>query len=64
MISEPSIVDYRQAVVEIDESQFYCLLLSLQTLRSYYLSIYDAFMKNLDRLQNPRSSSDVSSSFF
>ncbi|KAK8823060.1 hypothetical protein WA538_002213, partial [Blastocystis sp. DL] len=54
MISEPSIVDYRQAVVEIDESQFYCLLLSLQTLRSYYLSIYDAFMKNLDRLQNPR----------
>ena len=57
-------MDYRQAVVEIDESQFYFLILSLKMLLSYYLSIYDAFMKNLDRLQNPRSSGEVSSSFF
>ena len=57
-------MDYRQAVVEIDESQFYFLKLSLKTVRDIYLSIYDIFMKNLDRLQNPRSSSETSSSFF
>ena len=57
-------MDYRQAVVEIDISQFYFLKLSLKMLLNICLSIYDVFMKNLDRLQNPRSSSVTSSSFF
>ena len=57
-------MDYRQAVVEIDISQFYFLKLSLKMLLNICLSIYDVFMKNLDRLHNPRSSSETSSSFF
>lgn len=58
MIESPSVLDYRQYVVEIDETQFYCLKLFVKTLLNIYLSLYDMFLKNLERLENPRPSKD------
>ena len=56
--------DYIQAVMEIDESQFYSLKLYVKSLRNIYASIYDSTWKNIDNLQNPRHSTDSISSFF
>lgn len=64
MISNYDIMDYQQLVIEIDETQFYTLKLFIKTFLNICLSIYDMYLKNLDRLQNPRNSTDSISSFF
>lgn len=64
MVRFSDIRDYIKAVMEIDESQFYSLKLYVKSLRNIYASIYDSTWKNMDKLQNPRHSTDSISSFF
>ena len=64
MVRFCDIRDHIQAVVEIDESQFYSLKLYLKSLRNIYASFYDSTWKNMEILQNPRHSAESISSFF
>lgn len=64
MISNVQIKDFVQGLSEIDEANFYILKLFFKTLRNCYATVYDLMLKNYDRIQNPRSSSVIPSTFF
>ena len=64
MTGSPSVLDYRQYVVELDETQFFSIKVFIKTLLNIYLSFYDMFLKNLERLENPRPSKDLATSLY
>eukprot|EP00792_Barthelona_sp_PAP020_P004954 TRINITY_DN2427_c0_g1_i1.p1 TRINITY_DN2427_c0_g1~~TRINITY_DN2427_c0_g1_i1.p1 ORF type:complete len:239 (+),score=72.35 TRINITY_DN2427_c0_g1_i1:77-793(+) len=50
----PKILDYQQAVFELDEKHFIQLRLASTDLRNNYLLIYDLLMKNIEKIKKPK----------
>ncbi|KAK8807697.1 hypothetical protein WA171_000648, partial [Blastocystis sp. BT1] len=53
MAANPSIMDYASCISQVDETQFFNIKLSLQSLRNDYALLYDLVTKNLEKLQAP-----------
>lgn len=51
---KPDIEDYRRAVQETDENQFFSMSLMLREIRDHYISLHDMISKNMDKLKKPR----------
>ncbi|XP_054168664.1 proteasome activator complex subunit 3-like [Oppia nitens] len=54
----PHIIDYRNAVQELDRKFHLYLCLLAVDLRNHYISLHDLFIKNLNKIRNPRNSDD------
>lgn len=52
----PHIDDYRRAIKELDEKEFFSLRLIVAELRNHYATLHDLISKNGDKLRKPRSS--------
>lgn len=52
----PHIDDYRRAIQELDEKEFFSLRLIVAELRNHYATLHDLISKNGDKLRKPRSS--------
>lgn len=52
----PHIDDYRIAVKELDEKEFFSLRLIVAELRNHYATLHDLISKNGDKIRKPRSS--------
>eukprot|EP00771_Trimastix_marina_P004018 gnl/Trimastix_PCT/747.p1 GENE.gnl/Trimastix_PCT/747~~gnl/Trimastix_PCT/747.p1 ORF type:complete len:231 (+),score=48.27 gnl/Trimastix_PCT/747:30-722(+) len=55
----PTLEDYLQSVMELDEKELLNLPLCIIDLRNNYCVLRDVILKNLDRLKKPRSSSGM-----
>mmetsp|Transcript_69 Transcript_69/g.60 ORF Transcript_69/g.60 Transcript_69/m.60 type:complete len:255 (-) Transcript_69:195-959(-) len=55
MTKHPYVLDYRQAVLEIDETQFAKLRYSIVDMRNNFAFIHDLLIKNFEKLKKPRS---------
>lgn len=51
----PHVGDYRKAVEEIDQKEFFNLRLTCMELRNTYLSLLDLIEKNKDKIKKPRN---------
>lgn len=52
----PHIDDYRRAIQELDEKEFFSLRLIVAELRNHYATLHDLISKNGDKIRKPRSS--------
>lgn len=59
----PNLADFETAVSEVDQKQYLNTVLSVVDLRNNYALIYDMIIKNMDKLENPRSSEHMSHLF-
>ena len=59
----PNLADFETAVSEVDQKQYLNTVLSVVDLRNNYALIYDMVIKNMDKLENPRSSEHMSHLF-
>lgn len=53
---KPDIEDYRRAVKETDENEFFNMNLMLGEIRDHYTSLHDMISKNMEKLKKPRPS--------
>lgn len=51
----PHIEDYRRAIQELDEKEFFSLRLIVAELRNHYATLHDLISKNGDKIRKPRS---------
>lgn len=56
----PHIDDYRRAIQELDEKEFFSLRLIVAELRNHYATLHDLIAKNGDKIRKPRSSNTQS----
>jgi len=59
----PSVQDYRQSVVELDEKEFINLRMCCMDLRNNYAILHDMILKNLEKIKTPRSSNHMAHIF-
>lgn len=52
----PHIDDYRRAIQELDEKEYFSLRLIVAELRNHYATLHDLIAKNGDKIRKPRSS--------
>ena len=64
MAANPSIMDYATCISQLDETHFFNIKLSLQSLRNDYALLYDMVTKNLEKLQAPAPHTDSSLSLY
>jgi len=55
MTKHPHVMDYRQAVLEIDEIQFAKIRYCIVDMRNNLAFIHDLLQKNFEKLKKPRS---------
>jgi hypothetical protein len=60
-LKHPTVEDYRQAVVELDEKEYIDLRLAWKDLRNNYAVLYDMILKNFEKIVRPRSSDKTAS---
>eukprot|EP01112_Ceratiomyxa_fruticulosa_P020612 TRINITY_DN707_c0_g1_i1.p1 TRINITY_DN707_c0_g1~~TRINITY_DN707_c0_g1_i1.p1 ORF type:complete len:243 (+),score=37.39 TRINITY_DN707_c0_g1_i1:191-919(+) len=63
VLKNPHVLDYRQAVKELDEEEYVTLQLCLLDLRNNYAIMYDMITKNLDKIKTPRRTDHLASIF-
>jgi proteasome activator subunit 3 (PA28 gamma) len=63
VIKHPSIEDYRQCVIELDDKEFVNLRFCALDLRNNYAILHDIIIKNLEKLKTPRSANHMASIF-
>lgn len=56
MAANPSIMDYASCISQVDETQFFNIKLSLQSLRNDYALLYEFGDEELGKASGPRSS--------
>lgn len=54
----PHIDDYRRAIQELDEKEYFSLRLIVAELRNHYATLHDLIAKNGDKIRKPRSSNN------
>lgn len=54
-IKWPGVMDYTEALADLDETICIRLRMALQDIRNNYARLYDLFMKNITKIRNPRS---------
>lgn len=52
----PHIDDFRRAILELDEKEFFSLRLIVAECRNHYATLHDLISKNGDKIRKPRSS--------
>jgi len=63
VLKYPSVQDYRQSVVELDEKEFINLRMCCMDLRNNYAILHDMILKNLEKIKTPRSSNHMAHIF-
>jgi len=63
VLKYPSVEDYKQSIVELDEKEFINLKLCCLDLRNNYAILYDMITKNLEKIRTPRSSNHLAHLF-
>jgi len=63
VLKYPSVQDYRQSVIELDEKEFINLRMCCMDLRNNYAILHDMILKNLEKIKTPRSSNHMSHIF-
>ena len=64
MTKHPLVTDYRQAVIECDETQYARLRYSIVDMRNNFAFIHDLLVKNFDKLKKPRADTSYSSAMY
>ena len=64
MRKHPEILDFRQAVLEADQMQVVSLCVSAIDTRNNLAILNDMMTKNLDKIKNPRGSTDHSAMMY
>ena len=54
VIMKPDIEDYRRAVQETDENEFFSVTIMIDEIRDHYVSLHDMISKNMEKLKKPR----------
>ncbi|PAV92101.1 hypothetical protein WR25_05767 [Diploscapter pachys] len=52
----PHVLDYRRAVLDMDEKQFLNIRLVILEMRNHFSSLHDMILKNLEKIKKPRNS--------
>eukprot|EP01137_Pigoraptor_chileana_P016776 Opistho-2@73864 len=55
MLKYPTIADYRQSVIELDEKEYTNLRMCIVDLRNNYAILNDMIHKNIDKIRKPRN---------
>jgi len=63
VLKYPTIQDYRQSVIELDEKEFINLRMCCMDLRNNYAILHDMILKNLEKIKTPRSSNHMAHIF-
>jgi len=51
----PGVQDYQESIMELDEKEYIDLKLAYKELRNNYAILYDMITKNLEKIEQPRS---------
>jgi len=63
VVKYPTIEDYQQSVLELDEKEYINLRLCALDLRNNYTILHDMIIKNLEKLKTPRTSHHMAAIF-
>jgi len=63
VIKHPTIEDYKQCVLELDDKEFVNLRFCALDLRNNYAILHDIIIKNLEKLKTPRSTHHMNAIF-
>jgi len=63
LLKYPTIEDYQQSILELDEKEFINLRLCALDLRNNYTILHDMIIKNLEKLKTPRTSHHMAAIF-
>jgi len=58
LLKHPTVMDYKQTILECDEMEYISLRICLLDLRNGYMTMHDLLQKNLEKIRAPRSTSN------